>query len=289
MKPEVIYIETTNLCNASCIMCPHSKVERNPSIMRNEIFYKVIEHLKEAAVKGKQIFMHKEGEPLLDPQIMERIAYADRMLGDYNEIGINTNAMLLDDKKAKQLLESGIGTVYFSVDGISKKKYEAIRINLNFETVVKNIKHFFKLHQQRKSKVRVIMQMLIQNDDSNSAEAFKNMWKKYPCEFYIKKMHGYLDGGHSSQTLKRSHFQMNTCTDPNRIEVVFTDGNVGLCCWDYNNEYNIGNVMEDSLITLFNNERANHLRRSLDRYEGKKIVPCNRCARIFGSDEISKY
>lgn len=289
MKPEVIYIETTNLCNASCIMCPHSKVERNPSIMRNEIFYKVIEHLKEAAVKGKQIFMHKEGEPLLDPQIMERIAYADRMLGEYNEIGINTNAMLLDDKKAKQLLESGIGTVYFSVDGVSKKKYEAIRINLNFETVVKNIKHFFKLHQQRKSKVRVIMQMLIQNDDSNSAEAFKNMWKKYPCEFYIKKMHGYLDGGHSSQTLKRSHFQMNTCTDPNRIEVVFTDGNVGLCCWDYNNEYNIGNVMEDSLITLFNNERANHLRRSLDRYEGKKIVPCNRCARIFGSDEISKY
>ena len=289
MKPEIIYIETTNLCNANCIMCPHSKIERNPSIMRDEIFYKVIEHLKEAAVKGKQIFLHKEGEPLLDPQIMERIAYADRMLGQYNEIGINTNAMLLDGKKAKQLLESGIGTVYFSVDGVSKKEYEAIRINLNFETVVENIKHFFKLHQQRKSKVRVIMQMLIQNDDSNSAEAFKNMWKKYPCEFYIKKMHGYLDGGHSSQTLKRSHSQVNTCTDPNRIEVVFTDGNVGLCCWDYNNEYNIGNVMEDSLITLFNNERANHLRRSLDRYEGEKIVPCNRCARIFGSDEISKY
>ena len=289
MKPEIIYIETTNLCNANCIMCPHSKIERNPSIMRDEIFYKVIEHLKEAAVKGKQIFLHKEGEPLLDPQIMERIAYADRMLGQYNEIGINTNAMLLDGKKAKQLLESGIGTVYFSVDGVSKKEYEAIRINLNFETVVENIKHFFKLHQQKKSKVRVIMQMLIQNDDSNSAEAFKNMWKKYPCEFYIKKMHGYLDGGHSSQTLKRSHSQVNTCTDPNRIEVVFTDGNVGLCCWDYNNEYNIGNVMEDSLITLFNNERANHLRRSLDRYEGEKIVPCNRCARIFGSDEISKY
>jgi len=289
MQPEVIYIETTNLCNANCIMCPHSKIKRNPIIMRDEIFYKAIEHLKEAAVKGKQIFLHKEGEPLLDPQIMERIAYADRMLGQDNEIGINTNAMLLAGKKAKQLLESGIDTVYFSVDGVSKKEYEAIRINLNFETVVENIKHFFKLHQQGKSKVRVIMQMLIQNDDSNSAEAFKNIWKKYSCEFYIKKMHGYLDGGHSSQTLKRSRFQMNTCTDPNRIEVVFTDGNVGLCCWDYNNEYNIGNVMEDSLIILFNNERANHLRRSLDRYEGEKIVPCNRCARIFGSDEISKY
>ena len=122
MKPEVIYLETTNLCNAKCIMCPHEKITRNPKVMTDEIFYKAVKDCKKLGIKGGQIFLHKEGEPLLDTQIMDRINYVVRELGQDNEIGISTNAMLLDENKAIELIESGVNVVFFSVDGACKEE-----------------------------------------------------------------------------------------------------------------------------------------------------------------------
>ena len=52
MKPEVIYLETTNLCNAKCIMCPHEKITRNPKVMTDEIFYKAVKDCKKLGIKG---------------------------------------------------------------------------------------------------------------------------------------------------------------------------------------------------------------------------------------------
>ena len=45
MLPKVIYIETTNLCNAKCIMCPHERITRNPPYMKDEVFYKIVGEL----------------------------------------------------------------------------------------------------------------------------------------------------------------------------------------------------------------------------------------------------
>ncbi len=289
MKPEVIYLETTNLCNAKCIMCPHEKITRNPKVMTDEIFYKAVKDCKKLGIKGGQIFLHKEGEPLLDTQIMDRINYVVRELGQDNEIGISTNAMLLDENKAIELIESGVNVVFFSVDGACKEEYEQIRLNLNYDIVKKNIEFFFSKCIEKNVKIRVVMQMLIEDEKYNSSKQFIKNWEKYPCEFYIKRMHGYLDGGRSSQSKNLSVDQTNICNDPFRIAVVYTNGNVGLCCWDYNNEYSLGNIMNEDISKLFNGDKAQNLRKSIIERRCKDIRPCNRCAKIFGNDEISKY
>lgn len=287
--PDVIYIETTNLCNADCIMCPHNKITRNLEVMSDNIFYKIIEDCEAKKITGKQIFLHKEGEPLLDKKIAERIRHVKERIGNGNEIGINTNAMLLDEEKAYDIIRAGLDTIYFSLDGVDKDSYEKIRQNLDYDIVVNNIKTFFKIKEQLNSKVRVIMQMLITDDVMNDSDSFRAMWEVYPCEFYIKRMHGYLDGGRSSLSTSVIEEQISVCQDPFKILVVYTDGNVGLCCWDYNNEYSIGNVASNNLFKLFLNEKANYMREMQSSLKSKMIVPCNRCARIFGNDKISSY
>ena len=287
--PNVIYIETTNLCNAKCIMCPHEKITRDPKIMEDRVFYKIIKDCKKNNIENVQIFLHKEGEPLLDKKIFTRIKYVKDEIGTKNEIGINTNAMLLSKENSRKLIESGLDTIYFSVDGVEKTKYEKIRKNLDYDIVVNNIKEFFKIKLELKSSIKVIMQMLTIEDNSLDEKIFKEIWGKYPCEFYIKRMHSYLDGGRSSLTKELERKQIKICEDPFKILVIYTNGEVGLCCWDYNNEYSIGNILEKDLVILFNNEKAHLMRKSQKKLDCKNIIPCNRCRRIFGKDLISKY
>lgn len=288
MLPKVIYIETTNLCNAKCIMCPHEKITRQPAYMSNDTFEKTVGDIEELGLEGAQIFLHKEGEPLMDSKLMDRLAIVSSKFADKNEVGISTNGMLFTHEIADRFIESGANLIFFSIDGVEKEEYERIRVNLKYDVVEENISYFLRRCRDEKLNIRVVMQMLIEGEN-NSSKDFIKKWDGFPCEFYIKEMHSYLDGGHSSQTKCISEAQLNLCDDPFRLIVIYTNGNAGLCCWDYNNEYSVGNIMRSSLLELFNCEKAEDLRKAISMKQCKEIVPCNRCAKVFGNDHITSY
>lgn len=73
-------------------------------------------------------------------------------------------------------------------------------------------------------------------------------------------MHCYLDGGNSSFVQNKKEKQSGVCQDPFRIMVIYSNGDIGVCCWDYNNEYKIGNIEDNTLLGLFNNPQFNYLR-----------------------------
>ncbi|MCM1039248.1 MAG: radical SAM protein [Ruminococcus sp.] len=283
--PEVIYIETTNRCNAACIMCPHKLLKRPITDMTENIYSKVINDLSKVNLKNTQLFIHKEGEPLCDKNIIRRILFAKENTNA--KIGMSTNAMLLDENMAQNILNSGLDTIYFSIDGVSAETYNRIRVNCNYYVVKKNITYFLKLRERLSSKIRVIMQMIIDADNIHEKENFIKLWDKYDVEFYLKKMHCYLDGGKSSFDKIDTSIQKSVCNDPFRLITVLCDGNVGCCCWDYNNEYCLGNVMENDLIELYNGEKINYMRQLQREKECYNLAPCNRCGRIFSNDRIS--
>lgn len=289
LMPQIIYVETTNRCNAKCIMCPHIKMQRKKGVMSQQLFEKTIDSIKEFNLNQVHLFLHKEGEPLLDSNIIERIKYAKKHLNGLKELAINTNAMLLTENKINGLLNSGLDTIYFSVDGASVEVYNKIRINLDYEVVEANLKRFFSLRLQQGNRIKIIMQMLTNKDNIHEVESFKQKWQHEQCEFYIKQMHCYLDGTSSSFPANKSKKQLNVCEDPFRIVVIYINGDIGICCWDYNNEYKIGNINEDSLIRLYNNEKFTYLRKMQLKKDCSNIVPCNRCMRIYGNDVITRF
>lgn len=285
--PEVVYIETVNKCNARCTMCPHPKMKREQGVMPNLIFEKTIQSLKELDLSEVQLFLHKEGEPLLDPNIVDRIQYAKEHLYGLQELGINTNAMLLTEDISMSLLQSGLDTIYFSIDGASAQTYNKIRIGLNYDVVESNVAKFFSLRKKYKKKINVIMQMVTNKDNYHEVELFKQRWQHESCEFYIKKMHCYLDGGNSSFQQDKSSTQLNICQDPFKMIVIYINGDAGTCCWDYENTYKIGNIMDFSVRELFNNEPFKYLREMQLKKKCDIIIPCNRCMRVYGNDVIT--
>ena len=283
--PERLYIETTNHCNASCKMCPHSNMTRSLLTMSDKVFHTILEELKNIDLKSTIIFLHKEGEPLLDNKIVERINLIGT-LTNCKEIAINTNASLLSEVKANELLKSKVNTIYISLDGFSKDSYEHLRKGLKYDVVFQNVKHLFELKRKLNSNKRIILQMIKYSENQHEVDSYIEFWQQYDCEIFIKEMHSYLDGGMRFISGSLSQKQESACTDPFDMLVVYADGSIGCCCWDYNNDMGLGNVNEVKLLDIFNGPRLREIQKKHSEFDCYGIKPCNRCLRAFGKDSI---
>ena len=120
MIPKVLQIETIFGCNANCVMCPiNAPTKRKKGVMDIAMSKYILDELSPYVDEIEQLNFFFLGEPLLDPFIYERIKYAKKK--GFRNIGISTNADLLDRPRQIKLLESKIDTIIFSIDGIKKE------------------------------------------------------------------------------------------------------------------------------------------------------------------------
>ena len=134
--PESIYIEPTNICNLRCRMCPHSgEINRKQGFMKWELYTKIISDLEEYREKP-YINLYCHGESLLHDRLINMINYAKER---GFRVGLNTNSVLLDEKKTDEILKTDLDWIYFSFDGINVEIYEKIRVGAKFEEVKQNI------------------------------------------------------------------------------------------------------------------------------------------------------
>ena len=130
--PDSFQIETTNKCNAECIMCFHFyKKNNNASHLSN----KVVNKLKDILPYTDRILLHGMGEPFLNPkivfQINEYVKYGIRMTTNTNLSVINEELLFL--------IDNHFDWIEISCDGATKKTYELIRKNLSFENFIINL------------------------------------------------------------------------------------------------------------------------------------------------------
>ena len=124
-----MYIESTNICNLDCVMCPTGlkQVKRPKGYMDFDLFKSIVD---EMAPYVKATTLHIWGEPLMHKRIFDMVAYC-RQKGLRAEI--STNATLLDERKAQGLLDAGLDTIYLCLDGFRPETYEAIRVKADYE------------------------------------------------------------------------------------------------------------------------------------------------------------
>ena len=67
--PEIVQIESTNICNAKCVFCPRDDMERKQGVMDMALFRKVADEC--AALGITHVRMHNYGEAFVDRCIVE--------------------------------------------------------------------------------------------------------------------------------------------------------------------------------------------------------------------------
>lgn len=111
-----LYIQPTNVCNCKCVFCAYRKLEKSGEFgrtMHPATYAAVLE--KYQAAGGSVIrLVPTVGEILLDPGIVEKIAYAKRH-GFF--VSAFTNGVLLE-RHGRQLVESGLDALDISIGDV---------------------------------------------------------------------------------------------------------------------------------------------------------------------------
>jgi radical SAM protein with 4Fe4S-binding SPASM domain len=97
------------------------------------------------------IMLQGAGEPFLNEDVFHMIAYEKRM-GNY--VSTFTNATLLDTGTCKRIINSGLDSLRFSLDGATADTFERLRGGADFERVVANIKNFITIMREARGSVK---------------------------------------------------------------------------------------------------------------------------------------
>jgi radical SAM protein with 4Fe4S-binding SPASM domain len=271
--PLTLVIESTAKCNLSCPMCLRDHTYFPPRDMELSLFQKIIDEGKdflEFAVP------YGVGEPLLNPQIFEMVAYCRKM---GVPVGISTNATILTAPYGRRLIEAGLDYIIFAFDGATPETFEMYRRGAKFNQVRDNILTFLQVKKEMGSNIFCIVQAVALKDNLEEIPDIVKMWRREGIdEVRIKKDEVHNEGsaipGYKSDRPPLRHPCYHLWRGPMYVHY---DGTVFPCCYSIPHEP-IGNVKKNTLKEIWNSDKIVHMREAHIRGEARKYQICVNCS-----------
>lgn len=116
---------------------------QGPRFMPVDLFAKIA---RQAFPFARQARLAWSFEPTLHPDFSRILEIAGA--SSAGDVGFDTNGVLLDEKKSRDILTSGIDAMSVSLDGWSKPVFEAIRSGAQRDQVFKNLARFLELREE---------------------------------------------------------------------------------------------------------------------------------------------
>ncbi len=281
--PQAPIIEMTNACNLKCPLCPTAMhMEREIGYMKEDDFKKVIDDLKGRTDK---VLLSFAGEPLLNKDIFKMVKYAeDSKIG----ITISTNTVILD-RYIADVFDSGLTELLVCLDGATKETQESYRVGSDFDQVVANIKAVCAEKEKRGAvKPRITLQFIVMKQNEHEIERIKELAHEMGVDYLRIKNVGLGSGFSEEETQKmaekyvpdnKRYTRYSKDGDSIRIKesykvcpwvrqtVIMWNGDVSICCFDFNGEYIMGNMFSDGGLgkVLKSKRYKSHRKRIINR------------------------
>ncbi len=289
--PFSLSIEPTTACNLGCPECPSGLKqftrptgkldagfhERMLSQVRKTVFY---------------INYYFQGEPFLHPQFLALIKAAKK-----NKIytSTSTNAHFINEKTAKEIVESGLDRLIISIDGLTQETYENYRIHGTLSKVIEGSKQMLKAKKELNSKTpHLIFQFLAVKPNEHeipqvfqlgkemgidevrikSAQLydFKNGNPLMPENEKYSRYKRQLDG-----TYKLKYKTGNHCWRMWSSSVFTWDGKVVPCCFDKDAKHILGSLEKEDFTAIWKSKKYTSFRKAI-LTERNKIDICRNCS-----------
>src|ERR1700750_2821271 len=132
--PEIVQIESTNMCNAKCVFCPRDEMHRKQGVMSFELFRKIVYECAELGITHVRV--HNYGEPFMDRLLVAKVRYAKSK--GIKEVGMISNGSLITETVARAMVDAGLDAINISVDAAGKEVFDSPRLGLNSDKVIAN-------------------------------------------------------------------------------------------------------------------------------------------------------
>ncbi|GJQ60087.1 MAG: radical SAM protein [Candidatus Scalindua sp.] len=295
--PTKITIESGNICNLRCPLCPTG--QRDASAKKGFLAYsdfkKVIDEI------GKYLFvirLYNWGEPLLNKELIRMVAYADKKK---IAVKISTNLSFpISNELAESLINGNLQKIYISCNGVSRASYLTYHIDGDFDSVFANMRLLVeKKRELNNAYTEIVWLFHVFKHNEHEIEAAKVMAKEIGVRLIINKMRTDM-GKEIFETAEKSIerdsqwlpsnpdfniFDMEEKQSKRRNRcgllwsetVINWDGSVLPCCSVYSEAHSFGNIKENSFIEIWNNKKYQSARKEvIGRKNGGKTV-CHIC------------
>lgn len=132
--PKNIYIETTNMCNISCKICPRTYF---PLESKRSLTLKEFQHITNQFKQLETVLLHGVGEPLLNAELVKMIIH---LKSQNSYVAINSNGTLLDRVWSESLIKSRLDELRISIDAATPQTYNKVRNCGQLDKIIDNVK-----------------------------------------------------------------------------------------------------------------------------------------------------
>lgn len=281
--PFLVDIELTNHCNLKCIFCGQQAMTRHKGFISEKVFKKVVD---ECSQYNSPIRFIRWGEPFLHKKIIDFCKYikSKNLL-----LHITTNGLALKDDHMKALIDVGLDSLIFSLQGATKEQYEIMRQNCQYDKLKASILGMVELRGDR-PKPFIHISSTMTNEAKKEVDDFVNFWGHIVDSVGIGKTNlsrlsahqiksletiGKLEVLKKQQTTKKYY---RPCNEVYQKLSVDWDGKVTCCCGDFDNFLTVGDVTQSTLFDIWNNSRELRIfRELLDRNLHRCLTLCSTC------------
>lgn len=264
--PRFIQIETSIFCNASCPFCPTDNHTREPKLMLEEIFRKIVDETRGNGICYRPFL---QNEPLTDRRLPDLIRYIKEN-DDTARVEINSNGELMTEEMGKRMIDSGIDLIRFSVDGMNEDTVNIARPGVSWEKLRERLVRFAELNRGAGSPITLEIRMIDMDINRDQQQEFVSFWSKLGYDAKVVPLYTWPWDGQIAPVLK-------PCLKI-REEMFFnTAGDAVLCCWDHKFMCVLGNAAERTVQDIWLGEPNRSYRRWLDGGRRDKIKLCSKC------------
>jgi MoaA/NifB/PqqE/SkfB family radical SAM enzyme len=178
VRPLVAELFLTDNCNLKCVSCACWRKVTRGELSEDE-WRSVIDQLADYGILKANF---TGGEPLLRSDASRLMAHAHNR--GIRNLHVNTNAVLLDDRRREGVLEAGVRSFNISVDGPSAEVHERVRgVPGSFAKTVENLQRV--LEQRDRLRLRVRMNFTVMRSNVEDLPAMVRLAQELEVQLYL--------------------------------------------------------------------------------------------------------
>jgi len=283
LKNKQITIETTNLCPAHCTICPREQYSHKLEIMDFDLFKKIIDDAARYDITSYDTCGF--GEPFTDRLFFKRCQYVREKLPKA-EIYASSNCYLMTPDIYDDVIKY-VDILKMSIYGLTKETYEkAHGGSLKFEKTMSNTLGFLEKIKGLEKKPYTIGLLTVTDINKQEIEDWIKFWEPKLDEVYVWLPHNY---GGAKNYRKINHTKQVTCGRPFYGPLyVHVNGQVSMCCFDFNRKLIIGDMRTQTIYEIFYSEPYLKLKKAHETKNFKGYL-CYNCCQTNPDSSVLLY
>lgn len=278
--PSKIQIQTINLCNYACPMCPYP--DQNEGRVRStldlDLFYNIVAQVRAAGRQVKLCLM-LQNDPLLDRRFVEFLDYAHAAEDAISSISTVTNGSALTDELLDRLVSYERFHLTISVNATDRERYEKVHGRDLWE----RIHGLLTRWGGEREKVR--LSFVLDSASFEEGKGFQNYWHGEGYKTRLVPMNSRINFVREEGVLHFIDEDYGHCNFPVDTLNVLADGTVILCCNDWEHRQQFGNLGVSSISEVWNARKMTSFRRAALEGGLRKFPMCKGCDYPMRSSE----